>query len=139
MPALKVYDLFISHAWRYDDYYRLVNLLDTSPFFVWRNYSVPSEKPALDPNRDISGRRLIKALDNHIRPVKCVLVISGIEVARKKWIQAEIDLALSYDKPIIVIVPRGQTNQPLIIQRVAHEIVNWNRQSIIAAIRKYAF
>lgn len=42
MPRLKIYDLFISHAWRDDDdYNRLVNLLLAAPLFKWRNYSVP--------------------------------------------------------------------------------------------------
>ena len=34
MPPLKTYDLFISHAWKYDDdYYRLVKLLENAIYF----------------------------------------------------------------------------------------------------------
>ena len=46
MPALYDYRIFISHAWRYgDEYNRLVNLLDASPWFSYYNYSAPKEKP----------------------------------------------------------------------------------------------
>ena len=34
MPELKTYDLFLSHAWRYnDDYYRLEKMLKEAPLF----------------------------------------------------------------------------------------------------------
>ena len=50
MPELKTYDLFISHAWKYnEDYYRLVDMLNNAPNFKWRNYSVPEHDPVLIP------------------------------------------------------------------------------------------
>ena len=34
MPSLKTYDLFISHAWRYNaDYNRIVEMLNAAPDF----------------------------------------------------------------------------------------------------------
>jgi len=36
-----MYDIFISHAWTYnDEYYKLENMLEEAPYFNWRNYSV---------------------------------------------------------------------------------------------------
>lgn len=40
------YRLFISHAWKYgNDYNNLITLLNAAPYFLYRNYSAPEEKP----------------------------------------------------------------------------------------------
>ncbi len=42
MPPLKIYDLFISHAWFYSKgYNKLVELLNAANYFKWRNTAVP--------------------------------------------------------------------------------------------------
>jgi hypothetical protein len=139
MPPLKTYDLFISHAWKYnDDYYRLVSLLDDASNFKYRNYSVPKHDPVIDPNTLIGKRQLTAALDKQIKPVNCVLIIAGMYGAHREWIQAEIDIAKSYGKPIIGIIPRGQEKTPLIVQSAAKEMVGWNTNSIVDSIRKYS-
>lgn len=139
MPNLKTYDLFISHAWRYDDdYYRLVNMLDSAPNFKWRNYSVPKHDPVLDPDDPDDKEKLIKELKEQIRPVNCVLILSGMYVAYSFWIQKEINISLSYSKPIIGIKPWGQQKVPTAVSDVANEIVSWNTQSIIDAIRRHS-
>lgn len=135
MPPLERYHLFISHAWRYDaDYYRLVNLLEKAPRFEWRNYSVPQH----DPLETKTDRELEYALHRQIRPVNAVLIISGMYVNYREWIQYEIDVALHYDKPIIGINPRGAERIPKEVRSVADVMVGWNTASILAAIRKYA-
>lgn len=79
MPFLRNYDLFISHAWRYNDaYYRLEGLLRAAPYFRFRNYSVPTHDPLVDPNTLIGQARLADLLERQIRPVQCVLVIAGM-------------------------------------------------------------
>lgn len=139
MPALKTYDLFISHAWAYnDDYYRLVELLKKAPNFDFRNYSVPEHDPVLDPNDENDRKKLLAALDWQIKPVNCVLIISGMYVAYSYWIQKEIDIAVSYNKPIIGLIPRGAEKIPTAVQKVAKEMVGWNTDSIVAAVRKYS-
>ena len=133
MPNLKTYDLFISHAWKYDaDYYRLVQLLGGAMRFRHRNYSVPQHDP-LDAN---NTPRLKSALDRHIRPANVVLIISGMYVAHRKWIQYEIDRAQYYGKPIVGIRPRGAQRIPTAVRSAATEVVGWNTSSIVRAIRK---
>ena len=135
MPRLKTYDLFISHAWRYDDdYKRLVSLLQAAQLFKWRNYSVPRHNP-LDAN---NTRRLRQSLGRQIRPVNAVLIISGMYVNYRDWIQYEIDAAQYYNKPIIGIRPRGAERIPKAVQRDARIMVGWNTKSIVQAIREYA-
>ena len=94
MPRLKTYDLFLSHVWRQEDnseYYRLESLLSAAGYFSWRNYSVPEH----DPLGVRSDRALEIALDRQIRPVNCFLLVSGMYVNNRRWIQSEIDIALS--------------------------------------------
>lgn len=139
MPALKTYDLFISHAWKYNDaYYRLIDLLSAAPYFKYRNYSVPKHDPLVDPDTDVGKAKLTALLDKQIKPVNCVLVIAGMYVAHKFWIQKEIELAQSYDKPIIGLIPRGNEVTPLVVRDAAKEMVGWTTDSIVSAIRKYS-
>jgi len=135
MPKLKIYDLFISHAWTYNaDYYRLVRMLDAAPNFKYRNYSVPSHDP-LDTGND---KKLLQALDRQIKPVNCVLILAGMYVSHRKWILAEIGIAKRYKKPIVGIVPRGGQRTPVEVQKAAKVMVRWNTNSIVQAIREHS-
>ena len=139
MPALRNYDLFISHAWRYsDDYYNLERLLKTAPYFQFRNYSVPTHDPLVDPGTRIGQQRLEELLDRQIRPIQCLLVIAGMYAAHRFWIDKEIGFAQSYNKPIIGIAPWGQERLPQFVQFSAHAFVRWNTDSIVGAIRQWA-
>ena len=139
MPELKVYGLFISHAWKYsDDYTNLVNLLNQAANFTWRNFSDPQHDPVVDPNDEVDREKLIKELKEQIHPTNCVIVISGMYVAYRYWIQKEIDIAIDYGKPIIGIKPWGQERTPQEVQDVAVTMVGWNTDSIVSAIRIYA-
>ncbi len=123
MPSLKTYDLFISHAWQYDDdYYRIVKFLKEASMFQWRNYSVPQHDP-LDAN---NAYRLKAALQRQIRPVNAVLIISGMYVNYREWIQYEIDLAREYSKPVIGVRPWGSERIPAAVQLAAVTMVGWN-------------
>lgn len=135
MSPLKTYDLFINHAWKYDDdYYRLVGLLDNANYLKWKNYSVPQHDP-LDAN---NTRRLAESLDRQIRPTNAVLIISGMYVRHRDWIQYEIEVAQSYNKPIIGIEPWGSQRIPTEVQSAATTMVGWRTDSIVTAIRVYA-
>lgn len=137
MPPLKTYDLFLSHVWRKSEnseYYRLENLLKEALFFSWRNYSVPEHDP-LDTK---TKSELSIALDLQIARVNCFLVISGMYVNHREWIQKEIDIAKVYNKPIIGVLPQGQERVPAEVRDVAKEMVNWSTSSIVAAIRKWS-
>ena len=139
MPKLKTYDLFISHAWRYGEAYeRLVHLLHEAKDFKWRNYSVPQGKPVIAPDEFGDDALLLQKLDRQIRLVNCVLVLSGMYVHYKKWIQAEIDIATKYGKPIIGVKPRGSRKTPAEVHTAANVMVGWKTASIIEAVRKYS-
>lgn len=134
---MKEYRIFISHAWRYsDDYYRLVDMLNRAPYFKWKNYSVPLHDPVIDPDEEVGKRKLTEELRKQIQPVHIVIVLAGMYVNYREWIQKEIDIALEYGKPILGVRPWGQERIPQIIQEVSCEIVGWNTDSIVQAIRR---
>ncbi len=135
MPRLKTRDLFISHAWTHDaDYHRLVGMLDDAPNFRWRNYSVPEH----DPLEARSSRGLAAALDRQIRPANLVIVLAGMYVNHREWLLAEIEMAQAYQKPILGVVPWGAERVPALIHQAAVEVVRWNINSIVDAIRTHS-
>ncbi|MHC3129529.1 MAG: TIR domain-containing protein [Candidatus Bathyarchaeota archaeon] len=132
MPLLKTYRIFISHAWAYNaDYYRLEEMLNDAELFYWQNYSVPEHDPA--PNN-----ALVRSLRNQIRPTNIVIILSGMYATYSDWIQREIKIALEIEKPILGIYPWGSQRAPLVVQEAADEMVGWNTNSIVSAIRRLA-
>jgi hypothetical protein len=104
-----VYKLFITHAWDHQEYDSLVDLIKPDATFRWENLSVPKENPiAMLVGLPKSIRTLVHELDNRIRRADCVLIITGMYVAHRQWIQSEIESALDFKKPIVGIAPRGQ-------------------------------
>lgn len=137
MSNLKTYDLFLSHAWNYNtEYYRLEEMLFGSPYFSWRNYSVPEHDPIIFSSPSRKKSQLTIQLEKQIRPVNCVLIIGGMYAAHSEWILTEIEIAKSFKKPIIGIYPWQQQKMPIVVQESADELVRWNTNSIISAIRK---
>lgn len=135
MPNLKTYDLFLSHVWRRSEnseYYRLENMLSNAMFFSWRNYSVPEH----DPLETKTDAQLHAQIENRIRAVNCFVVVAGMYVNYRKWIQRELDLAAAYDKPIVGVIPWGQQRVPSELQQLVDEMVGWNTESIVGAIRR---
>jgi hypothetical protein len=132
---LREYRVFIGHCWAYtEDYYRLEHMLDAAPNFKWSNFSVPEH----DPFYTASEAELYEALRSQIKPTAIVIILSGMYVAYRDWIQREIDLAVEMEKPVIGIVPRGQEKVPQDVQNAALEMVGWNTSSIVNAIRRWA-
>lgn len=139
MPALKTYDLFVSHAWKYsEDYCHAIKLLESASNFVFRNYSVPEHNPVLDPDDEYDRKKLWATLDRQIKPVSCVLIISGMYVPYSYWIQQEIGIAVSYGKPIVGLIPRGAERIPTAVSSAAKEMVGWTTDSMVAAVRKHS-
>lgn len=130
---MREYNLFISHAWTYDqDYNNLIEKLNQAPYFNFKNYSVPKTNPLIA-NTDLG---LTRELYGQIRPCSIVIVIAGMYVKYRKWIQKEIDIAKELKKPILVIRPFGAEKIPL--ELYDYDIVYWNTSSIVDAIKKYS-
>ena len=134
MPSLNNYHILISHSWGYNsDYQTIKEWLDSAPYFRWSDYSVPLTNP-IDAN---SKRELQQKIDNKIAVCSCIIVLSGMSVSYSEWIDFEIRTALKYSKPIIAVKPWGQQRIPSIITAFADEIVGWNSDSVINAVRAH--
>lgn len=126
--------LFISHAWQYDNaYLTLVNWFNEEPFFQWSNCSIPST----DALPDKTTKGLAAGITRQINPAQGVIIIAGMYAAHSGWIDYEIGEALRLKKPIIGVRPWGQERLPVKVQEAATTLVNWNRQSVIGAVRDY--
>jgi hypothetical protein len=136
---LNTHNLFISHSWQYSDSYeKLCDLLDQRSYFKYRNFSVPKNDPVHTNGTD---KQLTEAIYNRLKLCHVILVMGGVYSSYSKWINKEIEIAnkrFSTPKPIICIKPWGQTRMSKIVQDNATEIVNWNTESIVAAIRKHS-
>ena len=132
---VKTRNLFISHSWAYGDAYdKLCNLLDNASRFSYRNYSVPQDDPIHDARNEQALRSAIK---QQMQSTQIVLVIAGVYSTYSKWINIELDLAKNhYDKPVLGIKPRGNTNVSSVVRGSADEIVNWSTDSVVSAIRR---
>jgi len=93
---------------------------------------VPEHDPILDSNQ------LAAQLHNQMRPANVFLILSGMYVAHSDWILYEINFARRIGRPIIGIKPWGNVTMPVAVQDGADEIVGWNSNSIVAAIRKHS-
>lgn len=133
MPYLHNYRLFVSHAWHYSERYdRATKFLNGANNFSWTNYSVPED----DAFPRMSSAELSEAMRRQIRPVQCVIIVSGMYVNHSNWIQFEMDFAKSMGKPILGIKRWGEQRTPQSVVDSATEMVAWNSASIVAAIRR---
>ncbi|MDD1679378.1 MAG: TIR domain-containing protein [Methanomicrobiales archaeon] len=106
-------------------------MLDDAPYFAWTNYSVPEHDP-------LPNSRLAMHLRDQIRPSSIVIILSGMYAAHSDWIQYEIEIAREMGKPILGIKPWGNQMIPVAVSSAAREIVGWNTNSIVEAIRRNA-
>lgn len=135
---MKKYDIFISHAWNYDEHYCMVeDWLDESQseyLLLWENSSVPLLDTAFNPNSSIGQKKLQEKLDHQISRSSVVLILSGLYTAYPNWIEYETLKAVNYEKYIIGVKPWGHENIPQVVLEYADVMVNWDKSSIIKAI-----
>lgn len=127
------YNLFISHSWAHSDNYDgLVNLLNSNPYFDYKNYSVPKDDPIHNARND---HQLKEAIRNQMRHASCVLILAGVYSTYSKWINIEIELAKELDKKIIAVELYAAERTSSVVKNAADVIVKWSTDSIISAIR----
>ena len=130
-----VYNLFISHSWTYSHTYdNLIGLLDSAPYFYYKNYSVPKDDPIHNAPYDYQLRAAIR---NKMQHASCVLILAGVYSTYSKWINIEIQLAQEMGKKIIAIEPWAGSHTSTVVKNAADEVVKWNTSSILRAIRGY--
>ncbi|HEX2839382.1 MAG TPA: TIR domain-containing protein [Phycisphaerales bacterium] len=130
MPKLRKYKVFISHCWEYDANYRtMVQWLNGQTLFRWKNLSVPEES-ALRTDKTFE-KRLRKRLGS----ADVMLLIVGMEIPHRYWMQWEIKWARIRSIPIAAFMPHGAERVPLLVQEAGCPILRWPRDAVIAAVR----
>lgn len=135
----KTHNLFISHSWQYSDAYtKLCTLLNNRDYFDYNNFSVPKDDPVHTNGTD---KQLIEAITNKMRLCHVILLMAGKYSTYSKWINKEIVIAndsFSNPKPIIGIKPWASTVVSSVVKENAAELVGWNTESIVDAIRRHS-
>jgi hypothetical protein len=131
----KTYTIFISHSWAYiDDLNSLKRLLENRGYFNVQFEEATPDVPINSENAYYIRQRLKQKISNS----DVVLGIAGIYASHSEWMAWELDKALELGKPIIGVVPRGAERVSTVVSSRANEVVRWNTDSIVEAIRKWA-
>lgn len=129
--------LFISHSWRYNNEYQsLVDLLNSRGYFSFKDYSVPRNDPIRITSKYAYERKLREGIIDQMRFCDVVILIAGKYVTYSDSIQMELEIAKNMGKPILAIRPYGADQTTSLAEIYANEIVNWNSDSIVSAIRR---
>jgi hypothetical protein len=130
----KTYTIFISHSWAYiEDLNNLKNLLENRGYLNVQFEEATPDVPINSDNASYIRKRLKQKISNS----DVVLGIAGIYASYSEWMTWELDKALELRKPIIGVVPRGAERISTVVSSRANEVVRWNTESIVAAIRKW--
>jgi len=131
----KTYHVFISHSWSHvDDLKRLRNLLESRGYF----HVEFTEVPPMNPINSTNSYYVRQRLSEKIASSDVVLGIAGLYASYSDWMEWELDKAIANNIPIIGVVPWGQINISRVVSTRAKEIVRWNTESIVDAIRRNA-
>lgn len=129
------YKVFISHSWTHiDDLKNLRNLLEARGYFNVEFEEATPDEPVNSENAEYIKSRLREK----IKGADIVLGIAGIYASHSEWIEWELDFALKKEIPIVGVIPRGKERVSTIVSERAEDVVNWNTESIVTAIKSYA-
>jgi hypothetical protein len=105
---------------------------------MYKDYSIPRDNPVITYGLD---KILQQKIFEKMKFCHVILVMAGVYTTYSRWINNEILIAntrFTVPKPIIGIMPRGQLKMSSVVKDNAIEIVNWNTESVVAAIRRHS-
>jgi len=130
---MKKYKVFISHSWKYvNDLNKLRNLLEQRGYFNVEFTEVPPDCKINSSN----AYYIKKRLKEKIKSSDVVLGIAGMYASYSDWMNWELSTAISEGKKVIGVVPHGAQRVSTIVAGYSNDIVRWNTESIVRAIRK---
>lgn len=129
------YKIFVSHSWAHvNDLKSLKNLLEARGYF---NVEF-TEFPPTDSINSTNAYYVRQRIAERISASNIVIGIAGIYASYSDWMKWELDKAAEKGIPIIGVIPRGQERISSVVSNRAIEIIHWNTESIVSAIRKHA-
>jgi hypothetical protein len=135
MIMAKEYHIFISHSWVYpNDLRNLRKLLKDRGYFNVEFEEASADEPINSENAIYIKNRLKQKISKS----NIVLGIAGMYASYSDWMSWELDKANELDIPIVGVIPWGQERVSKTVREKAKEVVRWNTESIVQAIRKWA-
>lgn len=129
----RTYNVFISHSWDHvDDLRNLRKMLENRGYFHV-NFL---ETPPHDPINSCNSTYVKLVIRNHLSNSDVVIGMAGVYASYSEWMRWELDTAIELGKPVLGVIPWGQVNVSSVIQARAKELVRWNTESIVDAIRR---
>lgn len=128
------YRVFVSHAWeRTEEYSRLIEYLESTTNFYYRNVCDPDKAP---PGINIAdGRSLILEA---MKEAEVFVFIADMYSKYRDWFDFEMDAAKAHDLPVVVVEHFGPKDLTEDIRSHADRVVSWNARSIEDGIRMEA-
>jgi len=131
----KEHNVFVSHAWGYsDDADSLRRLINDRAYFHCIYSDVGKYEPINSNDADYIKRRLREK----IQCAHVMIGMAGVYASHSEWMQWEMDTAIKYGIPLIGVIPWGAERVSTAVSSRAIEMVRWNTESIITALRKHS-
>lgn len=129
-----LYDIFISHSWRYhDDWIKMGELFDQAEDIHWRNFSVPWHDPAMNPNSEVGGNFIRNWLESQIIPVHGFILLNSVyeQKSSRKWVEMEVEMARKHQKPIVSVPTFGEETVSPEVREMSDNVASWDCREII--------
>lgn len=113
----------------------MVELLDNRTDLDWRNFSVPWHDPAMDHNTESGAKHIHHFLETQIIPSDVMLLLGDVYSVKsaRKWLDMEIDFAITHRVPIICINDKASDAE---VAGIKHDKkITWNDGDIVKAIK----
>ena len=122
MEGLITHKLFISHNGEGDEeYLNFFHRLLEAPDFEWKDYGIPGENET-------------EQLEEQIKPVQLVIILSGLYNRYPQLILKQIEISRKMNKTLILIRPYGMEEVPKQLEPLVQDIIGWNRVCIVETI-----
>lgn len=131
----KYYNVFISHSWDHlDDLRSLRKHLEDRGYFHVDFSEVTPENAIKSENIYYVHARVAQRISD----ADIVIGLAGVYASHSDWMTWELNKAKELGKPILGVIPWGQERISKVVADRADEMIHWNTESIVAAIRRLA-
>ena len=132
--------IFLSLSWQanFDDHQRLLKLLNDKENFDFPDYIDSSDHPIMYDGEHIDDEEIKERLKAQLKPTVCIVIPAMLDPEYEDWTRLEIECANKLGKPILGIIPQGQTeikNITPLIRDSAGSIVGWKNEAILRKIQ----
>ena len=107
--------------WCDEEYLNFFHRLLEAPDFEWKDYGIPGENET-------------EQLEEQIKPVQLVIILSGLYNRYPQLILKQIEISRKINKPLILIRPYGMEEVPKQLEPLVQDIIGWNRVCIVETI-----